>query len=98
MAEPRHWYLVMYDVGGDKRLRAVHKKLKAWGNPVQYSVFRVRAAPREMEQLRHEVLELLEPDDRLMTVRLCDGCAGRVTTRGRQLVDLEADDAPFILR
>ncbi|MEW5847824.1 MAG: CRISPR-associated endonuclease Cas2 [Myxococcota bacterium] len=97
MAEPRHWHLVMYDVSNDKALRQVHKKLTAWGKPVQYSVFRVRCTARELEQLRFELAGILEEKDRLMVARLCEGCAGRVTVRGKDLAGLDEDPPPFIL-
>jgi CRISPR-associated protein Cas2 len=47
-------YLLSYDIGDPKRLRAMHKLAKAYGRPLQYSVFactlrredRVRLASR----------------------------------------------------
>jgi CRISPR-associated protein Cas2 len=35
----RKRYLVAYDIREDRRLRAVHKTMKAYGDPMQYSVF-----------------------------------------------------------
>jgi len=35
----RRCYLVCYDIRDDKRLRRVHKLMKAYGEPWQYSVF-----------------------------------------------------------
>jgi CRISPR-associated protein Cas2 len=95
MAEPRHWNLVMYDVTEDARLRKVHKLLRGWGKPMQYSVFRVRCTARELERMRFEVMNLLTQEDRLTIVRLCAGCAGRVSVRGAPLSPLEADAPPF---
>ncbi len=53
-------YLLSYDIGEPKRLRAMHKLAKAYGRPLQYSVFacvmrrddRVRLASR-IETLIH---------------------------------------------
>ncbi len=95
MAEPRHWHLVMYDVSDVKALRLVHKLLTAWGKPVQLSVFRVRCTARELERLRFEITKHLADEDRLMVVRLCTGCAGRVTTRGKMLSVSESEPPPF---
>ena len=97
MAEPRHWHLLMYDVSGDKNLRMVHKKLSAWGKPVQFSVFRVRCTARELQQLRHELAVVMTDEDRLMVVRLCDGCAGRVVMRGKAMAEFDQDSPPFIM-
>jgi CRISPR-associated protein Cas2 len=91
MPEPRHLHLLAYDVSDPKRLRKVHKTMTAWGKPVQYSVFRVRCTARELERLRFELAGLLAPDDRLLVIRLCTGCAGRVTVRGKDLVPFETD-------
>lgn len=95
MPEPRHWYLFMYDVVEPKRLRAVHKTLTEWGKPVQYSVFRVRCTARELERLRFELSRILESEDRLMVVRLCDNCASRVTVHGEAIASFELDTPPF---
>ncbi|MFD9814923.1 CRISPR-associated endonuclease Cas2 [Streptomyces sp. NPDC059080] len=35
----RRRYLVTYDIRHAKRLRRVHKTMKAYGDPLQYSVF-----------------------------------------------------------
>src|SRR5579885_1138356 len=32
-------YLISYDIAGPRRLRRVHKALKRWATPIQYSVF-----------------------------------------------------------
>lgn len=96
MAEPRHWHLVVYDVSEPKALRKVHKLLKAWGKPVQLSVFRVRGTGRELERLRYELSLLIAATDRLMVIRLCPGCAGRVTVQGQDLTPgLDPDPPPF---
>jgi CRISPR-associated protein Cas2 len=91
MAEPRHLYLLAYDVMEPKRLRKVHKTMTAWGKPVQYSVFRVRCTDRELGRLRFELAKILDADDRLMVVRLCAGCASRVSVRGKDLAPFETE-------
>ena len=95
MPEPRHWYLFIYDVTEPKRLRTVHKLLSEWGKPVQFSVFRVRGTTREIERLRFELSRAVTSEDRLMVVRLCDGCASRVSVQGEALASFELDTPPF---
>lgn len=97
MAEPRHWYLFAYDVTEPGRLRRVHKILTEWGKPVQYSLFRVRCTARERERLRFELAQILTPEDRMMMVKLCDMCAGRVAVHGEALASFELDTPPFHL-
>lgn len=82
MPEPRHWHLILYDMSDDKARSKVHGMLVAWGHAVQYSVFRVRGTLREMERLQAELAKLFEPGDRLLVVRLCDGCAARAHLHG----------------
>jgi CRISPR-associated protein Cas2 len=84
-------YLLLYDVTDDKRLRKVHKTLDAWGEPVQYSAFRVRGTASELARLRFELARLMENEDRLLVVRLCASCASRVIEAGDPLVGWETD-------
>jgi CRISPR-associated protein Cas2 len=91
MPEPRHLYLLAYDVSDPKRLRKVHKTMTAWGKPVQLSVFRMRSTARELERLRFELTRLLGPDDRLLIIRLCAECAGRVSVRGKDLEPFDTE-------
>ncbi len=95
MPEARHWYLFSYDVVEPKRLRAVHKILTQWGKPIQYSLFRARCSARELEELRCELARHLCEDDRLMVVRLCQGCARRVSIYGQALESFDLDTPPF---
>lgn len=95
MAEPRHWYLITYDVSDPAALRRTHKTLSSWGKPVQFSIFRVRCTEREMEHLRFELAGILDSADRLMVVRLCEGCASRVTVQGNDLVTFDPEPPPF---
>jgi CRISPR-associated protein Cas2 len=95
MGEPRHWHIVMYDVSDSKILRRTHKLLRSWGRPLQYSVFRVRCTSRGLERLRCELEDLLEAHDRLLIARLCDGCAGRVIMRGRDVITFDDEPPPF---
>jgi CRISPR-associated protein Cas2 len=39
MAEPRHWYLVCYDIRCPKRWRKAYKLIEGYGDRLQYSIF-----------------------------------------------------------
>ncbi len=59
----RKCYLVCYDVRDDKRLRRIHKLMKAYGEPWQYSVFycTLKAIDRvRLENTAREILNLKE--------------------------------------
>lgn len=55
MARGRKRYLVAYDIRDDKRLRRVHKTMKAFGWPLQYSVFVCDLDFMELMELRTEL-------------------------------------------
>lgn len=66
----RRCYLVCYDIRDDKRLRRVHKLMKAYGEPWQYSVFyctlraidrvRLEAALRETVNLKEDQVLIVD--------------------------------------
>ena len=96
MASKKDWYLVAYDVRDEARLRRVIKVAKAYGERIQLSVFRVRASRRQVERLRWELLRILEDDDFLLVVGLCESCVGRIYQRGGGPWTAD-EDAPFAL-
>lgn len=49
--DERHKYLVTYDVREPKRLTRLHKRLKDWGTPVQFSVFEAILSGPETERM-----------------------------------------------
>jgi len=91
MAEPRHWYLVMYDISTPVALRKVHKLLSAWGIPVQYSVFRVRGSRRQINHLHHQLVCIMDSEDRLLMIRVCRACVQSAIVEGRDLAPFDLD-------
>ena len=83
MAEAKHWYVICYDITEPKRWRVVYKKLHGYGRRLQYSIFRCRLTVRQMERLHWELETMLTAEDRLLIVRLCDGCERHVATHNR---------------
>lgn len=67
----RNVYLVSYDVADDKRLRRTYKKMRGFGDPVQYSVFRCELSPTERQLMKEALWEILNWNhDRVMLVDL----------------------------
>lgn len=60
-------WLVAYDIRDARRLRRVHRLLKAEGGSVQYSAFGVRADDRGLQGLMQRVQALI--DERVDDVR-----------------------------
>lgn len=67
----RSVYLVAYDVSNDKRRTKIFKKLKGYGEALQYSLFRCALTPNERLRLRAEMWELIDhATDRFLIVDL----------------------------
>jgi CRISPR-associated protein Cas2 len=83
MAEPRHWYVVSYDIRDPQRWRAVYKLLRGFGTRLQYSVFRCALSARQFEKLRWELAQRLASEDGILYIGLCNGCVRRIKGRNR---------------
>ena len=90
----KNWYLVTYDVREPRRLRRTAKHLEGYGTRIQYSIFRCRLRPRELERLEWELTKILEADDDLLILGLCDHCAKRVRSKHKK-DDWTAADVSF---
>jgi len=80
---PRHTYLVAYDISDDKRLRAVYKSMRNFGDRVQYSVFECQMTPTDLVRCRHVLSEIIHHhEDQVLFVDLgpSDGRGDRVIT------------------
>lgn len=56
----RQVFLVTYDIRNDKRLRRVYKKMRGFGQHIQYSVFRCHLTPARKVRMIAELSELLD--------------------------------------
>src|SRR5437660_12762692 len=79
-----HWWLACYDVHDPERLRKAAKHMEGYGTRMQYSVFRCWLTRREMERLRWELTELLDPVDAVLLIPLCGLCVGGIETTHRE--------------
>lgn len=67
----RRCFLVCYDVRDDKRLRRMHKLMKAYGEPWQYSVFYCTLKAIDRVRLENEARQILNLKvDQLLIVDL----------------------------
>ena len=67
----RTCYIVAYDIADPKRLQRVHRTMRGYGDPLQYSVFRCVLSPSE----RVLLIEALTPiinhrEDQVMLINL----------------------------
>jgi CRISPR-associated protein Cas2 len=65
----RRCYLVCYDIREDKRLRRVHKLMKAYGEAWQYSVFYCTLKPIDRVRLENALRETVNlKEDQVLIV------------------------------
>lgn len=70
--------VVAYDISNDRRRTRLHKRLKDFGAPVQYSVFECELEKAEINKLQHAVDEIVRQGDDVQYYFLCAACAARV--------------------
>lgn len=69
----RRRYLVAYDIREDKRLRVVHKTMRGYGDPLQYSVFICDLDDMERVRMRSDLRSVMnEHADSIAIVDLGD--------------------------
>ena len=56
----RHTYLVCYDISDPKRLRGVHRKLRDFGDHLQYSIFECQMTASDLVRCRHVLGEIID--------------------------------------
>ena len=88
------WWLVCYDVRGDKRLRKAARHMEGYGTRVQYSVFRCWLTPRQLQCLRWELTDLLTADDDVLFIPLCSSCVDGILSTHSTNKDPDWPDAP----
>ena len=91
MSIGRTRYLVSYDIRDPKRLRKVHKLVKDFGWPMQYSVFICDLDAFELLLLKQEVGAVINhSQDSLALINL-----GPPDNRGRECFDFMGISAPL---
>jgi CRISPR-associated protein Cas2 len=67
-------YLICYDIRDQRRLRHVHRTIRDFGTPVQFSVFEAELNQCEMDMLRQSLLKVIDLDqDRVSFYPLSPG-------------------------
>lgn len=79
----RQAYVVSYDISDPKRLRAVFKILRGYGDHLQLSVFRCELDRRELVELRAELTDAINHhEDQVLFIDL-----GPAEGRGAHCID-----------
>jgi CRISPR-associated protein Cas2 len=71
--------VVAYDVTDDRRRTRLHKRLKGFGTPVQYSVFECLLDERRFQELKATVRKTINTkQDLVRYYRLCETCRTKI--------------------
>jgi CRISPR-associated protein Cas2 len=71
--------VVAYDISDDRRRTRLHKHLKSFGTPVQYSVFECVLTEQELQRLKQTVRQTIKGDEDLVRYYwLCEGCCRKI--------------------
>lgn len=86
------YVLVAYDIAHEKRLRRVATVMEDYGTRVQRSVFECLIEEDQLDRLRTELSERIEPgEDSIRLYRLCQACRDRVEIQGLGQVTTDPD-------
>ena len=78
------FYVVTYDIPCDRRRSKLHKKLKDYGEPVQYSVFECNLSPKQKLSMTKAIrAHISHKEDRVRIYALCSGCKKSVNIIGK---------------
>lgn len=86
MRTRRMYVVVVYDITeteGDfrekrKNRTRLYKRLRAFGAPVQYSVFEFNLTPSQKNRLVEVIKDYIEDTDRITIYTLCEECKRRI--------------------
>lgn len=68
------YWLVIYDIRDARRLARIAKLMEQYGVRVQKSVFECMCEKAVIEKMRQQAKEILEKEDSLISISLCDVC------------------------
>ncbi|TVQ92487.1 MAG: CRISPR-associated endonuclease Cas2 [Deltaproteobacteria bacterium] len=64
-------WIVCYDICDPARLRRVFNTMRGYGDHMQFSVFRCVLSPRQLQALKGDLIEVIDPtEDQVMFVPL----------------------------
>lgn len=85
----RHFVVVAYDIGNDRRRTKLHDALLDYGTPVQYSVFECILTTKELARMKKAVQRVIKPTiDEVRYYYLCRACQAKAeATPGSEVVE-----------
>lgn len=96
MAGNREWYMVCYDIREPARWRKAYKLLLGYGQRIQYSIFRCKLTKSGLEEMRWELTQVLDAEDSILIVGLCNNCIDRIPLINRP-EEWSSDDPKYAI-
>ena len=88
--------VTIYDVSDDKRRRWLHKKLKNFAEPVQYSAFEANLKSKQIERMEETIRHIIKKSEDCVRIYfLCESCRKRTRLFGEGRLT-EDRDAHFV--
>jgi CRISPR-associated protein Cas2 len=91
-------YLVCYDISDEKRLRSVYKKMRSYGDHLQFSIFECQLTPADLVRCRTDLAAIINHKaDQVIFVNMgpAEGRGDRVITAlGKPYIHI---DSPCIV-
>lgn len=87
-----HLYFVTYDIRDDRRWRQVFKKMKGYGQWMQYSVFQCRMDKAQYFLMTHELKQVIDrTEDHILIIDIgpADAVQPKVTSMGKAFEPIE---------
>ncbi len=88
----KQFIVVVYDISNDRRRTRLHKRLKDFGTPVQYSVFECLLDRDELGRMKQAVRRIIRPRiDHVRYYVICGSCRRKIEVTGRKEVTDDPD-------
>ena len=82
--------VVAYDITDDRRRTRLHKRLKSFGTPVQYSVFECVLNERQLREMKGMVRKTIQSKaDFVRYYSLCESCRANIQAINGQVTDVQ---------
>ncbi|SDN92815.1 CRISPR-associated protein Cas2 [Desulfonauticus submarinus] len=85
-------YVVAYDVCSPRRLSRIHKFLKDFGVPVQYSVFECDLDLEQINKMIAGIKDILDlEEDSLIVYPVCRECRPKISIAGQGYIWIDKE-------
>ena len=92
----QQFIVVTYDIPDDRRRTRLHKRLKDFGDPVQYSVFECNLEPEMTKKMKAMVRKTIRvKSDKVRYYQLCAGCCAKIEILGPR--EAESESAALVV-